>query len=328
MMGTIFKSNFLVLPVTVMLLSIAASSAFGATLTEFLARIADANDSVSYKGIFTHVIDEEVTTMKVVHEKKDGKFHERVMSLNGDASEIIRTSNGVWCYFPQKKEGYFKRMGNQSFRIPRIDSMHSEHLMKYYSTHVGGKNRLANRTTTRALFLPKDTLRYGIQLWVDDETGMPLRSDLIDSQRRVIDSYMFVEIQFEENISDNELQPAYDGKNFIWFFSDTNSVKIDDEKSSWSITSIPSGFWKMKHTKEENHRTVKEHIVFTDSLSTVSVITEKLDPTNEQAKFVGTSRLGTVNAFGRIIDEYQITVLGEVPANTVKMLGESVVKLK
>ncbi len=327
-METVFKFNFLGLLVTTILLSFAASSVSNASLTELLARIADSNESVSYKGIFTHVIDDEIATMKVVHAKKEGEFHERVMSLSGDTSEIIRTSNGIWCYFPQQKVGHFQRIGNQSFRVPRIDSIHSEHLMKYYSAHVGGRDRMANRTTTRALFLPKDALRYGLQLWVDDETGMPLRSDLIDSKRRVIDSYMFVEIKFEENISENELKPAYDGKNFTWFFSDTNSVQIDDKKSSWGITSIPDGFWKIKHTREENNQIVKEHIVFTDSLSTVSVIAEKLEPTDKQAKFVGTSTLGALNAFGRIIDNYQITVLGEVPVKTVKMLGESVVRLK
>jgi negative regulator of sigma E activity len=36
--------------------------------------------------------------------------------------------------------------------------------------------------------------------------------------------------------------------------------------------------------------------------------------------------MGSVNAYGRQISNYQVTVMGEVPGNTVKQIAESVAK--
>ena len=39
---------------------------------------------------------------------------------------------------------------------------------------------------------------------------------------------------------------------------------------------------------------------------------------------VGSSTMGAVNADGRAVGEYHVTVVGEVPHATVKMVGDSV----
>jgi sigma-E factor negative regulatory protein RseB len=64
------------------------------------------------------------------------------------------------------------------------------------------------------------------------------------------------------------------------------------------------------------------HIVLSDGLASMSVYIEKLDPAKK--KFVGASYMGAVNVYGAVVDDHQITVVGEVPAATVKMVAESI----
>jgi sigma-E factor negative regulatory protein RseB len=41
---------------------------------------------------------------------------------------------------------------------------------------------------------------------------------------------------------------------------------------------------------------------------------------------LGVARMGAVNTYGRVYDDHYITVVGEVPAATVKLIGESMIR--
>ena len=66
-----------------------------------------------------------------------------------------------------------------------------------------------------------------------------------------------------------------------------------------------------------------EHLVYTDGLAAVSVFVEKR---GEDSKpfMLGPSRMGAVNALGSRVDDYQVTTVGEVPAETIALIGGSV----
>jgi sigma-E factor negative regulatory protein RseB len=64
-------------------------------------------------------------------------------------------------------------------------------------------------------------------------------------------------------------------------------------------------------------------MVYSDGLAAVSVYVEG-NSEGLQAKDTGISRMGTTHAFSRITDDVLITVVGDVPAATVRAIGESV----
>ncbi len=66
-----------------------------------------------------------------------------------------------------------------------------------------------------------------------------------------------------------------------------------------------------------------EHVVFTDGLASVSVFIEE-DIERDPANLVGGSHMGAVNVHGRNMDDYHITVVGEVPHRTVRKISKSV----
>lgn len=61
-----------------------------------------------------------------------------------------------------------------------------------------------------------------------------------------------------------------------------------------------------------------EHLVFTDGLATVSAF---VSADGTSGKFKGLSRRGAVTAFGRSVDDFHVTVVGEVPQATVELIA-------
>ncbi len=70
------------------------------------------------------------------------------------------------------------------------------------------------------------------------------------------------------------------------------------------------------------HGEAVQHSVYTDGLASVSIFVEPAS--SDAMPLRGLSRMGAVHAFGREVDGHQVTVVGEVPAATVKHIAHGV----
>jgi sigma-E factor negative regulatory protein RseB len=66
-----------------------------------------------------------------------------------------------------------------------------------------------------------------------------------------------------------------------------------------------------------------EHLVYSDGFAAVSVYVES--GSSEGAQDPGLSRHGTTHAFSKTAGGVLITVIGDVPAATVQLIGDAVV---
>ncbi len=64
------------------------------------------------------------------------------------------------------------------------------------------------------------------------------------------------------------------------------------------------------------------HMVYSDGLAMVSIFVEQLIDSAKPLQ--GYSSMGAVNAFSRVSNEHQITVVGEIPLPTVRQIASSV----
>lgn len=96
---------------------------------------------------------------------------------------------------------------------------------------------------------------------------------------------------------------------------------------NWRVTRVPAGFepGMQRHHKMAMSKMPVEHFLFSDGLSSVSVYIEKK---MNHKNLIGGSTMGAVNAYGREVGDFHITVVGEVPQVTVKMMGDSVERIK
>jgi sigma-E factor negative regulatory protein RseB len=112
----------------------ASALAIGSTLVaradeslEWLARMNQAVDGMNYVGTFVHLSGKESHASRVVHRAKGGALGERVVSLDGEEREVIRTASETRCILPAQRVVIVDRVRESSLRaaLPECGSVTS-----------------------------------------------------------------------------------------------------------------------------------------------------------------------------------------------------------
>src|SRR5690606_9723081 len=104
---------------------------------------------------------------------------------------------------------------------------YSESLEQHYSIEKVGKvTKALGRKVQMIVVLPRDQYRYGYRLWLDQETAMPLKSQLNDRHGRVIEQILFAELNFRDRIPMSELKPAVSAEGFRWLRQDSQPARV------------------------------------------------------------------------------------------------------
>jgi sigma-E factor negative regulatory protein RseB len=301
----------------------AGPAAYADEAHDWLAKMERASRTVSYEGVFVYQHGDTLESMRVIHSTKDGSVRERLVALNGAAREVVRTERGVQCYFPDDQSVALQRpVGAKGF--PTIVPQRLADLDKNYAIRLGQVERVADRPAQLVIIEPKDAYRYGYRLWADQATGLLLKANLVATDHKLIEKFMFTHIRSGIAIPPADLQPKSQGKERVAQPEDSQPVPVQD--TGWSVPGLPPGFTLSAHLQQKmgSHRHSVEHFVYSDGLAAVSVFIERVE--NEAKALHGPAGgMGAVHAFGKVVDNHQVTVVGEVPAVTANMIGQSVI---
>jgi len=299
--------------------AVAAESAM-----DWLMKMNGAVQSKNYEGIFVYRHGDQLEAMRIVHRANNGAHRERLVSLNGEAREVIRNDRNVICYLPTKKSVMVEHRKSSEKNFPSILPHKLDQLASYYNLGLGQGDRVANRATQLVYIKPKDVYRYGYQLWADKKTGLLLRANLINEKGQVVEQFMFTSINIGKKIRGADLEPGYTGTKWAWY-REKETKPGSGTGIRWSVSQLPGGFSLSRRILRNSPmgNTPVEHLVYSDGLAAISVFIEPRDKKGKD-KMKGATGMGAVHAFGTVVNNYQITVVGEAPAATVAMIGNSI----
>jgi sigma-E factor negative regulatory protein RseB len=313
----------------ILVLSLSSAAAYAAdTAHEWLIKINNAVHTLNYDGAFVYQHNTQLEAMRVIHKVENGSARERLVSLNGVAREIIRDGKEIRCYWPDKNSAMVEFRKTQDKNFPSILPDQLQGFDENYVLKLGKTERIAGRTAQLITITPNDGYRYGYHLWADKDSGLLLKAELLDSDGAVLERSMFTQLNVGGKIPDSALRPGVSGEGLVWHRADDKDVKAD-ARQGWTAGQLPRGFRLSMHLTRHVPMREKpvEHLVYTDGLATVSVFIEKQE---KEAKpiMIGLRHMGAVHAHGVHVGDFQITVVGEVPAATVSMISESVVPMQ
>jgi len=297
------------------------------TVREWLGRVTAAGKNLNYEGTFIYRHGNEMEAVKVIHKADEKGEHERMISLTGSAREIIRNNKVVTCILPDSKSVVVDN-NTPGTQLPAFPS-ELDQLDAYYDFSFEGYERVASRQARRVVIKPQDRFRYGYRLWIDDAFELLLRSELLDPEGNAVEQIMFTDIKLHESLSDDLLKPNISGREFTWVTDDeTAHDQPMSVNPNWKVKNKPKGFMLSHHNMHNLPETnlPVEHLVYTDGLAWVSIYIEQIVKAGDSLQ--GATSMGAVNAFGRVMGQYHITAVGEVPAKTVELLSSSVVHTK
>ncbi len=288
----------------------------------WLKQMAQSVRTLSYKGTFVYLHGVQLETMQITHTANNNQEQERVFSLNGVAREVIRSEDSVICVLPDIKSVSVMKHKKNDRRFPSVLPINLSRLSGYYEFRLLGDARIADRKAVVIGVIPHDPHRYGYRLFLDADHALPLKTDTINEEGEMVSQIMFTSLQIDPSIQ--SISPTMHGKSgYTWVHPKAAHEVSLSANDNWKFKRLPQGFQLQVRTKQPASPTDKEmeHYVFSDGLATLSVYFEKADDENGLHK---ASKMGAVNAFGTQISGYQVTVVGEVPAQTVRMVANSI----
>ncbi len=183
-----------------LLLTLVGGHAMAQEAGKWLDRMNRAVDELNYRGTFVHVIDGTAEILNIVHRNVEGNSGERILSLDGPRREIVRENDQVRWILPDQKLVLLETRKDVSPLVSALPS-YSADLEPNYEINLRATARIANRSAQKIEIKPRDEFRYGYVLWLDEETAMPLKSQLMDERGHTVEQILFTEINMAGDVS-------------------------------------------------------------------------------------------------------------------------------
>jgi sigma-E factor negative regulatory protein RseB len=278
-----------------------------------LERMVQAMRSMDYEGTFVYLHEDRLEAMQILHTVEDGQEREQLISLNGSTREVIRDRQFVACMSPGTRTIAVDKRGiaQDLWRTLPIDS---DTLTDHYLLHPLGSVRVADRQTDVVGIIPRDAYRYGYRFYLDRETGLPLKTDLMDEAARPIEQIMFTRLNLEPRQEPKAM--FHSPPESTWQAKPAASPREAVRNANrWQFGPLPAGFELIVHDNWQDEKGAPvEHFLLSDGLASVSVYVEP----DTQEGLDGGSRMGATNAWGGVVSGFRVTAVGEVPEATVR----------
>jgi sigma-E factor negative regulatory protein RseB len=284
---------------------------------EWLDRMAGALAATSYAGEFVCESAGHAESLRIVHRVRDGAVAERLVSLSGNGRELIRDGDEVVVYLPDQKLAIIERRPAGSDLMGALPQFGGEFRPWYEVSYVGREAALLGPAAV-VVVRPRDGYRFGYRLWIDEATNMPVRSELSDAASRVIERVRFTRLELDNAIADAAFEPELDRSKLRWVRQASQSTGV---APAWHAAQMPPGFRLSVSGLQAMAGTSSpvSHLVFSDGLASVSVFIET--PAPGATPVTGSGRSGVASAFSTIVQGHQVTVVGEVPPDTLKYIA-------
>ena len=288
---------------------------------EWLLKVSEAARQANYQGIVVYRDGQRMDVMRLAHRLHDGRVQERLTSLTGRPRDILREGDEV-----------FYLVGDQRVQSPGPLSLFpvlSQALLTEASPHYEyrdlGHARVAGRSCRGVVLSPRDDFRYGYEVCGDVETGVPLRVTLLDRRGRTIEQLMFTEVAFPAEMPDATFAPppgVTPQPVAVASPPPAGPARPTAARAAWRLVRLPPGFRIVRRewAPSPDGQGLVEHVLLSDGLSAVSVFSVR--PRAPDRAFRGLSNMGAMSAYGRRVGAFNVTVIGEVPPGTVRMIGD------
>jgi sigma-E factor negative regulatory protein RseB len=293
---------------------------------DWLRRMNQSLNSRNYDATFFHVRDGRTETLRIIHRVQGGEVLERLLSLDGSGREFLRSGTELTCYLPDQRTVLVEsriKDGPLLGNLPRFDESTAE----FYDMRSVERARLMGRDVRVVSVNPRDDFRYGYRLWIDEKTAMPLKTELCDGQGRTVEQILFASLTLPAQIPDSAFQTSLALDGYRWLRHERAAGDGDDAAAGtadWSAPQLPPGFRLTSRGRQMMPGSAQPvtHLVFSDGVASVSVFVESASA--GAPRLAGEAQVGSSSAFSTLIDGHPVTVVGEVPARTVRFIASQV----
>jgi sigma-E factor negative regulatory protein RseB len=306
-----------------------ASPALGAdcagvdpSVEQLLARLVNSTGEVAYSGVVTLQRGGDMQIIEVSHRVRGDVASDELSRLTGRGARVELSDHDVGCLHP----------GDQLMRSGLGQEGGLCELTRHYRFVLSPGERIAGREALRLRAEPLDMYRFGHVFEVDREFALMLRSTTLAADQRVLEQFQFASL---------DIGAASEGVDAAGKAVDSAAGAVEAAQREthrarhphpqeaadlpagrpWELTWLPAGFVPTDAAPPASPRKS-----YTDGLASFSVFLEHLSRPLKPGE--GVERQGSTVAYTRGMElqgeAVLVTVLGEVPTNTARMVADSV----
>jgi len=291
-------------------------------LASILDQIQQAARTLNYSGIFTYQQGPVIESSRIAHMLHDGVEREKLEVLDGMQREYLRVNDEVQCLIPEHQTVLLEKQRRD--RFPGLLLSDASSISPHYEVSVEPKlARVAGRSCQIVNIMPRDEHRYGYRLCADHENALLLKAQMLDQQGQVIEQVAFTQVNIGEPLTPDRFVPSWSTQG--WSVQKPDKKPVDLAKLGWRIDAPPGYMTAMQVERSFGRGKQAHQVVLSDGLATISIfiepyLTERSDAYQPQ----GAARHGAVNLHGARVGNFWLTVMGEVPAETLSRLTQSI----
>ncbi len=285
---------------------------------EWLDKMSRSLRLVSYQGVVTLQRGDEMQMMQVSHSVDGGSSFERLTELTGQGAQVERVSHPIDCVHP----------GDRMLRMESLLETDRCGIAQRYRFSVADGERVAGRNAVRIKIKPRDMYRFGYVMALDRDTGLLLKSQTISHGHTILETMQFAHLSVSDVISaagdPAAGDPAVTGIDVVHKAQHPHSdgaMVASSVARAWMVGWLPRGFTATDAALGNNGRRT-----YTDGLAVFSVFLEDLNVEIRPGE--GLIKQGGTTTYTRGMSiagqPVLVTVIGEVPVNTARIVADSV----
>lgn len=298
----------------------------------WLVAMAQALRQLNYEGELIYQQGQHLETLHQRHWIENGAEREQLTSLDGPLRELVRGPHGARCRLSNSESVSIEPLEGLT-GLPTLNGLIAQGLEGFYAVDFGGQARLAGRQTQIIEIRPKDELRYGFRIYLDQASRLPLRQMLLDTAGEPLVTLMYSRLEVNPHPASlmqehpaspqtSEQSSEQSGQQAAWH---RQAQPVPVAGRHWQLHKLPPGFQAYlprphPDTESKQGYNHMEHLVLSDGLVSVSLYVE---PASD-AGLEGALRRGATGAYGRRLGGFQITAVGEVPEAALRRIVEAV----
>lgn len=285
---------------------------------EWLSRMQEASRRRAFVGTFVVAAGSSLTSSRIWHVCEGAQQVERVESLTGAPRTTFRHNDVVRTFLPERRIVLTERRESLAL-FPNLLQSDEASITQNYRVKARGSARVAGLDVDVVLLQPKDDLRFGYQVWTERSSGLVIKLQTLNASGQVLEQSAFSELQLNAPLDMAQMIRTM-GQTEGYQMARRDLVQAVAAVEGWVLKTEVAGYKPLSCYKRtlgiEAGRA--EHTLqwmFSDGLASVSLFIEAFDPRRHRQ--AGSYAMGATHSLTRRMGDWWLTVVGEVPAQTL-----------
>ncbi|QYK00654.1 MucB/RseB C-terminal domain-containing protein [Shewanella psychrotolerans] len=281
----------------------------------WLDNMSQALQTQEFKMSLIHLQADHIRPLVYIHGQVEDQEVAFLEHLNGPPKNAVRVGSKV-TFIEHDQPAYSVLADRIQGVLPPAFAGDISVLEEGYQFVLGGRSRLAGRPGQLVRIIPNDENRYGYQVWLDMDTYLPLRYDMLNLDKQLLEQIMVVELIVLDD-APSILREAYKAE-----WPEVMPQPQREKADNWQFKWLPQGF---KILVRDNHRLIGSHeaveyISLSDGMTHISVYVARAGETAMPEELM--TRNGLSLASERV-GNAEVVAVGKVPVGTLIRIAKS-----